>query len=66
MKKQEITDRFYKQLTIENYSGKTVQIYVSTLKLFLEYIEKINKNKITEHEIQNFLYYCKKKKNYLN
>ena len=64
MKKQEITDRFYKLLTIENYSGKTVKIYLSTLKLFLEYVENIRKDKITEEEIQNYLYYCKKKKNY--
>lgn len=64
MKKQDITDRFYKQLTIENYSDKTVKIYLSTLKLFLEYVENIRKDKITENEIQNYLYYCKKKKNY--
>ena len=59
MKKQEIIAGFYKQLTIENYSGKTVQIYLSTLKQFLEYVEIIRKDIITEDEIQNYLYYCK-------
>ncbi len=64
MKKQKIIDQFCKQLTIENYSDKTIQIYLSTLKLFLEYIENIRKDKITDDEIQNYLYYCKKRKNY--
>jgi len=64
MKKQEILERFKKQLTIENYSNQTIKSYLSALKLFLEYITKLEMDKITEKEIQNYLYYCKDTKDY--
>jgi integrase/recombinase XerD len=64
MKKQEIIQRFNKQLVLENYSGQTIKSYSSALKLFLEFVEKITIDKITEKEIQEYLYYCKKNKNY--
>jgi len=34
MKKQEILEKFIKQLTIENYSNQTIKSYYSALKLF--------------------------------
>ncbi|MEJ2196488.1 MAG: tyrosine-type recombinase/integrase [Ignavibacteriaceae bacterium] len=37
MNKQEVLDKFNKQLNIENYSIQTIRNYVSALKLFLEY-----------------------------
>jgi len=64
MKKQELIQRFYKQLVIENYSNQTIKSYSSALKLFLEFVEKLRIDKITEKEIQDYLYYCKKRKNY--
>ncbi len=64
MKKQEILERFKKQLTIDNYSNQTIKSYLSALKLFLEYITKLEMDKITEKEIQNYLYYCKDTKDY--
>jgi len=64
MKKQEILERFKKQLSIENYSNQTIKSYLSALKLFLEYITKLEMDKITEKEIQNYLYYCKDTKDY--
>ena len=64
MKKQEIINTFNKQLSIENYSEQTIKCYLSALKLFLEFIEKLNVNRITEKEIQDYLFYCKTKKNY--
>ncbi len=62
MKKQEIINTFSKQLAIENYSEQTIKGYLSALKLFLEFIEKLNVNRITEKEIQDYLFYCKTKK----
>ncbi len=64
MKKQEIIERYEKQLTIENYASQTIKSYLSALKLFLEYISKLEINQITEKEIQNYLFYCKDKKTY--
>ncbi|MBU0529844.1 site-specific integrase [bacterium] len=64
MKKQEIINNYTKQLSIENYSEQTIKGYLSALKLFLEFIEKLNVNRITEKEIQDYLFYCKTKKNY--
>jgi len=64
MKKQEIIERFYKNLVIEDYSKQTIKSYSSALKLFLEFVEILNLDQITEKEIQDYLYYCKNKKNY--
>ncbi|RKY97149.1 MAG: integrase [Ignavibacteriae bacterium] len=64
MKKQELIQRFNKQLVIENYANQTIKSYSSALKLFLEFVEKLQVDKITEKEIQDYLYYCKKRKNY--
>ena len=64
MKKQELIQRFNKQLVIENYSNQTIKSYSSALKLFLEYVEKLRIDKVTEKEIQDYLYYCKNKKKY--
>jgi site-specific recombinase XerD len=64
MKKQEIIEKFQKKLIIENYSGQTIRNYLSALKLFLEYIEKLQLRGVTDNEIQNYLYYCKTKKKY--
>jgi len=64
MKKQEVLDIYRKQITIENYSEQTIKTYLSALKLFLDYIEKLRINKITEKDIQSYLYLCKNKKNY--
>ena len=64
MKKQEIIEKFKKQMTIENYSVQTVKCYLSSLNLFLLYIKENNINKITEKEIQDFLYFCKDIKKY--
>ncbi len=38
MKRQEIIDKFTKQLSIENYSEQTIKNYLSALKLFLDWI----------------------------
>jgi len=64
MKRQEITDKFKKQIFIENYSEQTIRNYLSVLKLFLEWVEKLKVEKVTNTEIQDYLYYCKKEKNY--
>jgi len=64
MKKQELLDKFQKQLVIENYSEQTQKTYYSTIKLFLEYVEKLKITKIDDSDIQNYLYYCKSNKKY--
>ncbi len=64
MKKQKIIDTFYKNLMIENYSEQTIKNYLSVLKLFLEWIENINVEEVTEKEIQDYLFYCKNEKKY--
>lgn len=57
--KQEIISIFIKQARIENYSVATVKNYVSVLKLFLQYVSKLPVDKITDVDIQNYLYYFK-------
>ncbi|VAW45666.1 Tyrosine recombinase XerD [hydrothermal vent metagenome] len=64
MKKQEIITRFIKQARIENYSEATVKNYASALKLFLQYVSKLQANKISDDDIQNYLYYCTQEKKY--
>jgi len=64
MKRQEIIDKFRKQISIENYSEQTIKSYLSVLKLFGEWIEKSELEKVEENEIQNYLFYCKTEKNY--
>ena len=44
MKKQEIIERFYKHLVIEDYSKQTIKSYSSVLKLFLEYANLLCKS----------------------
>ena len=46
MKKQEIIEKFNKKIVIENYSEQTVKNYLSALKLFLEYVETLDTEKI--------------------
>ncbi len=64
MKRQEIITRFIKQARIENYSEATVKNYSSTLKLFLQYVSNLKVNKISDDDIQNYLYFCKREKQY--
>ena len=64
MRKQEIIKKFHDKLIVENYSEQTIRNYVSALKLFLEYISKLNVKEVTDNEIQEYLYYCKTEKAY--
>jgi len=64
MKKQETITRFIKQARVENYSEATVKNYSSALKLFLQNVSKLKANKISDDDIQNYLYYCKQEKKY--
>lgn len=64
MKKQEILDKFRKQIAIENYSEQTQKTYYSAIKLFLDYVEKLKKSKIEDSDIRNYLYFCKTDKKY--
>ncbi|MBI9073362.1 MAG: site-specific integrase [Melioribacteraceae bacterium] len=64
MKKQDIIESFNKKLVIENYSDQTIKNYLSALKLFLEWVEKLTVAKVTEKEIEEYLFYCKIKKKY--
>lgn len=64
MKKQEVIEIFNKQLIIENYSEQTIRNYLSALKLFLEYISKLQLKDVTDKEIQDYLHYCKTNKKY--
>ncbi len=64
MKKQEIIEKYRKQIEIENYSAQTVKNYLSALKLFLDYVKNLNIKEVTDKEIQNYLYYCKSEKKY--
>ncbi len=64
MRKQEIVEKFNQQIRIENYSEQTIKNYLSALKLFLEYVERLNVKQVTDKEIQNYLFYCKAEKKY--
>ncbi len=48
MNKQEILDKFNKQLKIKNFSEQTIKNYLSALKLFLKYVKNLNIKKITD------------------
>ena len=64
MKRQEIIDKFTKQLSIENYSEQTIKNYLSALKLFLDWIGNSKVKKVTEEAIQDYLFYCKNDRKY--
>jgi site-specific recombinase XerD len=57
--KQQIIDKFNEPLQIENYSEQTIKNYLSALKLFLEYISKLNAEKVSKND----LFYYKTQKN---
>ena len=48
MKKQDIIETFSQKLIIENYSEQTVKNYLSALKLFLEWVENLKVEKVTD------------------
>jgi len=52
MKKQDITDKFNKQLIIENYSTQIIKNYLSALKIFLDWVENSKFKKVDEQDIQ--------------
>ena len=64
MKKQEVLDKFSRQLKIENYSNQTIRSYSSSLNLFLEWVISNKFEKVTSDVISNYLLFCKEKKNY--
>jgi site-specific recombinase XerD len=64
MKKQEVLDKFSRQLKIENYSNQTIRSYLSALNLFLEWVISNKFEKVTSDVISNYLLFCKEKKNY--
>ena len=64
MNKQELLEKYKKRITIENYSNQTIKSYLSAVKLFLEFIEKLKVAQIGEDEIENYLYFCKEDKKY--
>ncbi len=64
MKKQDILDKYYKQLKIENYSEQTIKSYYSALNLFLEWIAISKLEQVTDEAINNYLYFCKTKRKY--
>jgi len=51
MKRQEITDKFNKQIIIKNYSTQTIKNYLSALKMFLDWAENSKLKKVEELKI---------------
>lgn len=64
MKKQEIIEKFQTHLKIENYSEQTIRNYLSAVKLFLEYVKKLQLKDVADKELQDYLFYCKTEKKY--
>lgn len=64
MKKQIILSTFQKKLTIANYSPKTINTYISSLMLFLDFILEKKVQVVSDKLIDDYLYYCKSKKKY--
>lgn len=64
MRKQEIITRFIKLARIENYAEATVKNYASALKIFLQWASELDVARISDDDIQNYLYYCMKEKSY--
>ncbi len=52
MEKQDILDKYYKQLKIENYSNQTIKSYYSVLNSFLNYIQFLKLGIATDEGIQ--------------
>lgn len=64
MKKQILLSTFEKKLKIANYSDRTIKTYMSALKLFLDYVAGLKVNEVDDSIIENYLYFCKTKRNY--
>lgn len=64
MKKQEVLDKFTRQLKIEKYSKQTIKSYSSALNMFLDWVKNNHFNEVTDEVINNYLLFCKEKKNY--
>lgn len=64
MKKSELISKYKHQLTLRNYSERTLKAYLNGLHIFLEYV-RINKIKyVSSSLLEEFFYHCKKDLNY--
>jgi len=64
MKKQEVLEQFKQLIAIENYSEQTQRTYYSAIKLFLEHLEKLSLEKVSDKEIRDYLYLCTDERKY--
>jgi len=64
MKKQEVLEQFKQLIAIENYSEQTQGTYYSAIKLFLEHLEKLSLEKVSDKEIRDYLYLCTDERKY--
>ena len=61
MKRQELYEKFRKQLVISNYSEQTIKSYESAIHNFLNYIQKSNLKAVKSSDVENYLYNCRQK-----
>jgi len=61
MKKQDITDKFNKQLIIENYSTQIIKNYLSALKIFLDWVENSKLKKLMSQKFKTIFIIAKRK-----
>src|SRR5690625_1591453 len=64
MKKSELISKYEHQLTLKNYSGRTLKAYVNGLNIFLEYVQMNGIHKVSSQQLSEFFYHCKKELGY--
>src|SRR5690554_728658 len=64
MKKMELISKYEHQLTLRNYSERTLKAYLNGLHIFLEYVRVNGIQKISSQQLEEFFYHCKKDLNY--
>ncbi len=63
MKKDQLLITTKQKLTIRNYSSQTIESYMSSIKLFINWVIKHHVKVMNDEVIEQYLFYLKKEKN---
>lgn len=60
MNKTELISKYESALILRNYSQRTIEVYKSTLRIFISFIQKNKIKKVTSEVLEQFFRYASK------
>ncbi len=60
MNKSDLISKYESKLILKNYSERTIQVYLSSLGIFLHYIQRNKVRDVTSEILQEFFKYAQK------